>query len=95
MMLKNAVCRLHKLAQDLCILAACGQYCADLLAEVIVRRSKADALISACDCTAMWRKEWPRFTFMPAFSARGANSGSLNSAVTIASDTSPSMEPAE
>lgn len=44
MVLKNAVCRLHKLAQHLCILAACGQYRADLLAEVIVRRSKADAL---------------------------------------------------
>ena len=32
---------------------------------------------------------------MPAFSARAANSGSLNSSVIISSDTAPSMEPAE
>ena len=43
MMLKNAVCRLHKIAQDICVFAAGGQYRTDLLAEVIVRRSKADA----------------------------------------------------
>ena len=51
--------------------------------------------ISACACTAMCLNEWPRFTVMPAFSARAANSGSLKSSVIISSDTAPSMEPAE
>ena len=43
-MLKNSVCGLHELVQNIGIRAAGGQYCADLLAEVIVRRSEADAL---------------------------------------------------
>ena len=51
--------------------------------------------ISACDCTAMWRNEWPRFTVMPALAATAANSGSENSSVIISSDTAPSIEPAE